>query len=460
MSKTRPNRKGKPAETQPDNSKRKFIALSLGGLGGVGALAAGIGYKAGWFGSSSSPSVLPTASSTPKLATGKPLPPVTLTANLQNAIIAANDITSHYARELNSASTLIHCVRAFGKNFKLNDGSPAMDFLCSRFTAEKEVNGKRYLYFLREAEVHENSFLKTFLEAGVSPGQAIGVGTAGATKYTLRDLGDSAKALFRCDTNNFNRYEPNLIGQHLPWGLIAFSILVPPSQPTWVNAWGETINLPEVVDRSLAVFEATCAEIPQTALQPDGESTEFRQSISKFSCAGMHNVYSYYSLLKHGFKDNNLEARLGKLLDNTLLRMKADSQAIDREADAAKGQGPELIARMAYEDQGGRVATKGTAPANVLEVMRYRLQIRMLGHALEAMNYAQLHKLYTLTPTQKGRLQAGEQLLYDFLVKLRATDLQPFMNWYPKFVSDIVIAVAHAARGLKLLTSDNPDTVA
>lgn len=455
MSKVKSNRKGRPAEVQPDTSKRKFVALGLAGLGT--AAVAAVGYSAGWFGSSSGSSALPVASPTPKLATGKPLPPVTLTANLQNAIIAANEITSFYARELNNASTLIHCVRAFGKNFKLNDGSSALDFLCSRFAAEKEVNGKRYVCFLREAEVHENSFLKTFLEAGVSPDQTI---TAGTNKYTLRDLGESAKALFRCDTNNFNRYEPNLIGQHLPWGLIAFSTLVPPSQPAWVNAYGETINLPEVIDRSLAVFESTCAEIPETALLPAGESMEFRKAISKFSCAGMHNVYSYYSVLNNGYKNNNLEDRLGKLLDNTLLRMKADSEAINREAEAAKGQGPELIARMAYEDQGGRIATKGTAPPNVLEVMRYRLQVRMLGHAIEALNYVQLHKLYTLTPVQKGRLLAGEQLLYDYLVKLRATDLQPFMNWYPKFVGDMVIATAHAARGLKLLTSDNPDTVA
>jgi len=455
MSKAKTNRKGKAAEPRPDTGKRKFIAL---GLGGAGALAvAGFGYQAGWFSASSTLPNGPAASPTPNLATGKPLPPVTLTANLPNAIIAANDITSYYARELNNASTLIHCIRAFGKNFKLNDGSPAMSFLCTRFAAEKEVAGKRYVYFTREAEVHENSFLKTFLEAGVSPDQPITVGT---NKYTLHDLGESAKALFRCDTSNFNRYDPNLIGQHLPWGLIAFSILVPPSQPTWVNAYGETINLPEVVDRSLAVFEATCAEIPETAAHPDGESIEFRKAISKFSCAGMHNVYSYYSLLNHGYKNNDLEARLGKLLDNVLLRLKADSQAIDREADAAKGMGPDLVARMAFEDQGGRVATKGTAPSNVLEVMRYRFQIRMLGHALEAVNYIQLHKLYTLTAAQKGRLQAGEQLLYDTLVKLRATDLQPFLNWYPKFVSDTVIAVAHAARGLKLLTSDNPDTVA
>src|SRR5262249_53052414 len=165
MSKAKTNRKGKAAEVQPENSKRKFIALGLGGLGTLAV--AGIGYKAGWFGSSSTSSALPAVSPTPRLATGKPLPPVTLTANLQNAIIAANDITSYYARELNNASTLIHCVRAFGKNFKLNDGSSALEFLCSRFAADKEVNGKRYAYFTRDAEVHENSFLKTFLEANV-----------------------------------------------------------------------------------------------------------------------------------------------------------------------------------------------------------------------------------------------------------------------------------------------------
>jgi len=455
MSKAKSNRKGKAAEAPADKSKRKFLALGLGGAGT--AALAGIGYKAGWFGSSSTSSALPAVAPTPRLATGKALPPVTLAPTLQNAIAAANDITSHYARELNNASTLIHCIRAFGKNFKLNDGSSALEFLCTRFAADKEVNGNRYVYFTRDAEVHENSFLKTFLEANVSPDQPI---TAGPNKYTLRDLGESAKALFRCDTNNFNRYEPNLIGQHLPWGLIAFSILVPPSQPTWVNAYGETINFPEVVDRSLAVFESTCAEIPEAAARPDGESMEFRKAISKFSCAGMHNVYSYYSVLNHGYRNNDLEARLARLLDNTLLRMRTDSQAIDREADAAKGAGPELVARMAFEDQGGRLATKGTAPPNVLEVMRYRYQIRLLGHAMESINYIQLHNLYTLTATQKGRLQAGEQLLYDNLVKLRATDMAPFMNWYPKFVSDTVIATAHAARGLKLLTSDNPDTVA
>lgn len=456
MSKSKPDPKRKVAETQPDTSKRKFIVLGLGGLGTLAV--AGIGYQSGWFGSSTPTTPLqPLASPTPNLATGKPLLPVTLAANHENALSAANEITSHYARELNNASTLIHCVRAFGKNFKLNDGSLAVDFLCSRFAAEKEVGGKKYIYFTRDAEVHENSFLKTFLEAGVSPDQPI---TVGSNKYTLRDLGESAKALFRCDPQNFGRYEANYLGQHLPWGLIAFSILVPPAQSTWVNAYGETINLPEIINQSVAAFDSTCDAVSESAAHGELESLDFRQAIKKYSCDGMHSAYSFYSCLKHGYTNNNLQERLGKLLDNVLLRLKEDSLAINREADAAKGMGPDFLSRLAVEGQGGKVMTKSAPPAGLLEVMRYRFHIRMLGHALEAVNYIQLHKLYKLTPQQKARLQAGEQMLYEYLVKLRATDLEPYMKWHNKFVSDTVIAVAHSARGLKLLTADNPDTVA
>jgi hypothetical protein len=455
MSKTKSNRKGKVAQAPADNSKRKFMLL---GLGGAGALAvAGIGYGAGWFSSPTASPSLPDAAPTPNLATGKPLPPVTLTANYQNALAAVNELTSFYARELNNASTLIHCVRAFGKNFKLNDGSLAVDFLCSRFAAEKELNGKRYVYFLREAEVHEHSFLKTMLEAGVSPDQPI---TVGSNKYSLRDVGESAKALFRCDPKNFDRYEANYLGRHLPWALIAFSILVPPSQPTWVNAYGETINLPEIIDSSFAAFSALCEDVHQTSARGELESLDFRRGLKKFSCDGMHSAYSYYSCLKHGFTGNNMQERINKLTDNVLLRLREDSLAIDREADAVKGMGPDFIGRIALEDQGGKVSTKGSPPAALAEVMRYRYQIRMLGHALEALNYAKLHQLIKLTPAQEGKLHAGEQMLYEYLVKLRATDLQPYMAWHEKFVGETVIALAHAARGLKLLTPENPDTAA
>lgn len=454
MSKAKSNRKKNRVAPPTPTNRRKFLALGLG-AGGALAVAGIAGYNAGWFGSSSS--ATPTLNAPASLATGKSLPPVTLAAEAANATRAADDIVGHYARELNNPSALIHAVRAFGKNFTLNDNSKAVDFLCAKFAAEREANGKRYVYFPRPAEVHDNSFLKTLLEAGVSPEQPI---TAGNNQYTLRDLGASAKNLFRCDPQNFGRFDPELLHSHLPWGLIAFSILVPPNASTWTNAYGETINLPEVISKSLAAFEGSTAGVKEALERGEDESVEFRQTINKFSCYGMHAAYSYYSCLQHGYRNDKLPERLSYLLDSLLHRMQGDAAAIDREAEAAKGMGPEWLSRVAYEGQGGKLATRGQPPPNTLEVMRLRSQIKMLGHALEAINYVQLHNLITLTPSQQRRLQAGEQLLYDHLVRLRATDLAPFMRWYEKFIGETVIAVAHAARALKLPTAANPDTVA
>jgi len=436
--------------------RRKFLTL---GLGGAGALAvAGIaGYKVGWF--DSAPTA-PATAATPgaNLATGKPLPPVTLPADYQNALRAADEIVSHYTRELNSPSTVIHSVRAFGKNFKLNDGSKGVDFLCGRFAADREINGKRYVYFPREHEVHENSFLKTMLEAGVSPDQPI---TVGAAKYTLRDLGESAEALFRCDPQNLARYDATLHHQHLPWGLISFSILVPPSKAVWTNAYGETINLHEVINSALAVFEATSADIGEHVARGENEPVKFREEIGKYSCDGMHLVYGLFSCLEHGYTNNNLQDRLNKLLDSVLYRMKGDTLATDREAaESARSVSPEQLRRIAVQQEGGGIASNGPPPPNLLEMERLRIQIRMLGHAMEAINYARLHKLFTLTADQQKRMREGEQMLYEYLVKMRATDLEPFKRWYSKSVNNVVIAVAHASRALKLLTPDNPDTAA
>jgi hypothetical protein len=85
----------------------------------------------------------------------------------------------------------------------------------------------------------------------------------------------------------------------------------------------------------------------------------------------------------------------------------------------------------------------------------------MLGHAFESINYAKLHKLVTFTPAQEQRIQAGELALYDSIVKLRGMDWGVLRRTLSdKFISDIVIALGHATRAMKLLTPENPDTVA
>ncbi len=408
-------------------ARRSFILMGTGALAGIGVTATG--YQLGWFGAG---------------------------ASYETALAAANELLEKRAREIGNASVLIHAVRGFGKGFKLADGSSAVEHLCSRYAADKEVGGKRYVYFKRDAEVHENSFLKTLLEAGVGNDQPI---TVGATRYTLADLAESGKALFRCDPQDLFkfdagefRYDPNfkepqgqpsgakgeLVHEHLPWGLIAFSILMKPETANWTNAYGEPISLPTIADRSLAEYETTCALGERELKAERSAPPNFREAIKKYSCFGLHSAYGFLSLVQHGYTNNGLADRVNRMMDLMTFRLKGDAEAITAEyAAAAAG-----------------------APAEQVEAFRVRALVKHYGHAFEAINHARLHKLTTFNNEQQRRISEGEAAFYDSLVKLQALDWAMMKTKLgEKFVSDIVIAVGHAARALKLLTPQNPDTL-
>lgn len=448
--------------------RRKFILMGVGALAatGVGLAAA---YNAGWFDSDPAPAGSPAAPA------GKGLPPATLAANAENARRAVDEMLEYYARDLGNASVLIHAVRGFGRNFALADGRNAVDHLLGLYAAEKEVNGKRCVYFKREAEVHENSFLKTFLEAGVGMDRAFSIG---GNRYTLRDAAEGAKALFRFDPKDIYRYDadefrydptplpvrrgPNgepvslrgeLVHEHLPWGLIAFSMLMPPGQSSWTNAYGEKLDLSAVLDRGLAEYESTCLLTRDALRQGQRETEAFRQEIKKYSCFGLHSVYGFLAGLQHGYKNNGLETRLREVMDLVTFRLKGDAEMIDQEYAAANSQPlpPQMIATL---------ARFGLNQAQVAEALRLRAQIKMFGHAFEAINYARLHKLFIFTPEQERRIQAGEAAFHETAVKMRALNIGGLRQWDAKIVSDIVIALGHAARALKLLGKENPDAVA
>ena len=431
MSKQRNENQKPGAKSQAEKrqlARRSFIFMSTGALAAIGVGAAG--YKLGWFGSS---------------------------ASYESALAAASEMLEVRAREIGNASVLIHAVRGFGKNFKLADGTRAVEHLCSRYAADKEVNGKRYVYFKRDAEVHENSFLKTFLEAGVSNDQPIMVG---ATRYTLADLAESGKALFRCDPQDLFkfdatefRYDPvykepagqpsggrgELVHEHLPWGLIAFSVLMKPEASGWTNAYGEPISLPTVADRSLAEYETTCALGERELKAEHAAPQNFRDAIKKYSCFGLHSVYGFLSLVNHGYTNNGLADRVNRMMDLLTYRLKGDAEAINADY-ASAGQG---------------------VPAEQVEAFRLRALVKHYGHAFESINYAKLHKLTTFTADQQSRISEGETAFYDSLVKMHGMDWGMMKSKLgEKFVSDIIIAVGHAVRALKLLTPQNPDTAA
>ncbi len=416
------------------NQRRNFLLL-----GGAAIAAAGTGlagYRAGWFDSTSE-----SKAEAPKPTIALKLPPLTLEPNYENALRSVNELTEYYARAIDNPYVLIHAVRGFGRNFTRADGSNAVNQLCTAYAADKEVEGKRYVYFERINEVHDNSFLKTFLEAGVSNDQKLVVS---GREYSLVDLGNSAKALFRFDPQNLKRFEPELTLNHLPWGLIAFSILMTPDRSTWTNAYGETIALNTVIDLGLKDYEAVSAKTAQQLALGEKEPPEFFNEIRKYSCYGLHSMYSFLSCLKNGYRENNLEQRVRQQFDILTYRLKGDADAL----------------AYTYDTEG-----KG-APPIAVEGLKLRSFVQLLGHCFESINYVRLHKLFPITPSQERRISDGEQRLYEYLVRWRAMDIGALERTVDsmigrgqgvKFMSDLVIALGHASRALKLLTPNNPD---
>ena len=365
-----------------------------------------------------------------------------------------DEMISHFAKVFDTPSSLIHAVRAFGENFQRADGSNAVNHLCERYVEEKLVNGKPFIRFIRSnVEVHENSFLKTFIEAGVPADQSL---TLGSRKFTLRDLGEHAKALFRLDPSNLEKYEKDYAHDHLPWGLIAFSNLMPGGKGSWENAYGEKVELVEVIDKALIEFETKCQPL-QVAMQKDeGISKELHEVIKTYTCYGGHSIYAFMACLKNGYTDRNFKERISEILKESLYRLVKECDNIEKEYDEAKGRpmSPNPQEEAAFEQQ---LKAAGVTKDDVVEMLKWRGIIKLTGHILEATNFARLNKLFDLTPDQLKLIETGEQKLFGSIVKLRALNLEGLRNFNAKQSNDNVIALGHASRALKLLTPDNPD---
>jgi hypothetical protein len=107
----------------------------------------------------------------------------------------------------------------------------------------------------------------------------------------------------------------------------------------------------------------------------------------------------------------------------------------------------------------GKRRGDGPVPASLIDVMSLLNGIKLAGHALETLNYVRLHNLIPLSSLQTRRIASGEEALYRDIVRLRTFDLDAYYRWDPRFVGDLVIALAHALRGMKLLGPANPDQV-
>jgi hypothetical protein len=304
---------------------------------------------------------------------------------------------------------LVHAIRGVGTGYRLNGESMAAYVLRTCVRAQ-EVHQRRYLYIPASIEVHTNMFLKTFLEAGVPASEPF---ACDGRVYHLQDLGAGAKALFRFDPHTFDRND-------LAWSLIAFAEL---QAREWENAYGEHIRLQEVVRFGLqALQEATQGLKPYAAA---GLPLPKKLPIHGFTCGGTHLCYSVLVAARHGY----LQAAGGDVLQEQLqillYRLQAD---------------PDLIDRYYRE-----------IPASpVVELFRADAKLKVLGHALECLGYAQTHGLLQPSAREKKQIAQAVQEVRGLLSYIVTLDLAAIRPRQAQLAQQVVGDTCHAFRGLSL----------
>ena len=438
-------------------SRRRFLASGALAAGALGLTACGDQQTVA-IQVSPTPTPTPASSPTPTPAPLPQLPPFVAKKyepNLKNAIVAGEEIVDHFSKVLDTPSALIHAVRAFGRKYKRADGSNTVDHLCATCAEEKPANGRNLVHFKRaNYEVHENSFLKTFIEAGVPFEEPV---LAGANKYTLKDVADHAKLLFRIDPNNLAKFEPNYTREHLPWGLIAFSNLMKGGAGSWTNAWNEKIDLLEVVDKAALEFETLCSAVATSEASGAEITDAFHKAASDYTCFGGHFIYSLVACVANGYTGRNLANRVNKLLDLNIYRTAHEWANIEKiylsRIDGPISPNPQEEAQI--DAQLKRV---GVEKKMVIQMLSHKSIVKLNGHVFESVNFARLKKTFEPNADQQKLIQKGEQKLFESITALRAMNLEGVKNFNAGQVNEVVIAVAHAVRGLKLLSAANPDT--
>jgi len=211
-----------------------------------------------------------------------------------------------------------HGVRAMGQAHALKDGRRAASWLLETHLASVSANGQEVLAFPRQVEVHPNMFLKTLLEAGVPLDHAF---THGGRPRALREVAEGARVLFR---------PAHVVGEAnmLPWSIIAFALTTSPMRPRWSNAWGEAVDLDQVVESALRLLEQGSA--PLARAMREGHAMSVRAPVHAFTCGGTHMLYALLTAVGAGYAGRGRLERVRAQASLMLWRLSADAELIDR----------------------------------------------------------------------------------------------------------------------------------
>jgi hypothetical protein len=148
--------------------------------------------------------------------------------------------------------------------------------------------------------------------------------------------------------------------------------------------------------------------------------------IHGFTCGGTHLCYSLLVAARHGVLPAGDGDRLREQLRLLVYRLQAD---------------PDLIARYFGAHPAAPEAALGRTGA----------QLKILGHALECLGYAQAHGLWQPSPPARRQIEQAVHAVRGLLAEVVTLDLAALRRRHAQLGQQLVGDTCHAVRGLSLV---------
>ncbi len=335
-----------------------------------------------------------------------------------------SSVIRDYATTPQDPWVVSHGLRGMGRDFTIQGGRRAVDFLLEQHLTSVTVNGRTMLGFPRTVEIHPNMFLKTLLEAGVPLDYRF---DHKGQPRTLGDVVAGARLLLR------PAQEPP---SEMAWTITALTQTTSPLRARWTNAWGEPVDLDAIVGSALEALERDSA--PLTAAMRQGRPLSARAPVHELTCGGTHLIYSLIVAAHAGYASNARGQRVREQVELLVWRLGADVDLIDRFYAAQK-------------------------PTPFVSWMHLDAKLKLLGHAEECLALATRRKVIVLSETQQAKHETAVAELRRLLADVENRDpvkLRDLAKAYPahskayqqiaEAYQQLVGDVCHARHGLTL----------
>ena len=353
------------------------------------------------------------------------------TVHLEQAMGRLAQVVDTYAADPDNPWAMGHGLVARGADWKLKDGTPAVDHLFTTYAEPFPVGSHTLLRFPDKRgdiriEPHAELMLKMLTEAGVAPDRRV---TVGGQSHTVMDLyRGSLLSSYLVPEANHSAFAST---DDTAWALQGLAAWAPPGL-VWLAVDGTPMDLDKMATFHVAVLHREMQPIAK-AMAVGADFERKGQGIFRYTCGGAHLLQGTGFALARGYGSDQAKAMFTEQIDLAFYRLPRELGIYDA---AMKRFGEEHADRLLVQ------------------------RLKFTGHFLESMHKLAAMGFYTPSSEQKEVLDGvalqvaltTEALrgrgVFDRMAEIRKEDEQMYL--------DLVGDSAHALHGLLIALGDEP----